>query len=346
MSLDQHTLQVLLQDQERHRDGVERRREERDAQRDVERTAHMLEITEKMAAMCQAVQSLVLARTQAPAAAPPTGQPPPKIRLQKMTSEDDPEAFLTTFERVAEASSWPVECWAAQLAPCLSGEAQAAYRALSNEAARDYQQVKVAILQRLNITPESHCRKFRHYVRPKGARPRIVAQQLWDHLTRWLQPGDRTKQQLMESVAVDQFLSVLDPGTRDWVARNTPNTMERAVELAEAYEDAALRQDPSPAPVKPKAPTPAPRFPPKPVASIDPSGASPPKWRMRLAPSWARSTPWNPPSGGVGNKQPASVAPPPLICFRCHEAGHIARMCPAAMECDVASRYPAAPEDP
>ncbi|MGH0150984.1 UNVERIFIED_CONTAM: hypothetical protein FKN15_025312 [Acipenser sinensis] len=58
MSLDQHTLQVLLQDQERHRDSVERRREERDAQRDVERTAHMLEITEKMAAMCQAVQSL------------------------------------------------------------------------------------------------------------------------------------------------------------------------------------------------------------------------------------------------------------------------------------------------
>ncbi|MGH0157897.1 UNVERIFIED_CONTAM: hypothetical protein FKN15_034134 [Acipenser sinensis] len=39
MSMDRHTLQAVLEDQERHRYGVERRREERDAQRDAQAQA-------------------------------------------------------------------------------------------------------------------------------------------------------------------------------------------------------------------------------------------------------------------------------------------------------------------
>ncbi|XP_058841918.1 zinc finger protein 444-like [Acipenser ruthenus] len=348
MSMDRHTLQAVLEDQERHRDGVERRREERDAQRDAERSAHLTAMTDKMAAMCLAIQNLVVAQAQAqaqvPAAAAGPAQPTPKIRLQKMTSEDDPEAFLTTFERVATVSGWPARCWAAQLAPCLTGEAQAAYRALSNVAAEDYPQVKAAILQRLNITPETHCRRFRTYKRPEGTRPRIAAQQLWDHLTRWLRPTERTTQQIMESVGVDQFLEVLEPETRAWVARHSLETMDKAVELAEAFEDSLLRVDPSPAPAVPvkHRPLPAhPRTAARPSVFPVPLSASTPRWRPRLAPSWARENPWTPPpSGGPRDKQPSPTALPSPTCFRCHEVGHIARFCPAAMECDVALRCP------
>ncbi|XP_041102688.1 uncharacterized protein LOC121313985 [Polyodon spathula] len=343
MSMDRHTLQAVLEDQERHRDGIERRREERDAQRDAERTAHMTAMADKMAAMCLAIQNLVVAQAQAqvPVAAAGPVLPVPKIRLQKMTPEDDPEAFLTTFERMATVSGWPAGCWAAQLAPCLTGEAQAAYQALSNVAAEDYSQVKTAILRRLNITPETHCRRFRSYKRLEGTRPRIMAQQLWDHLTRWLRPTERTTQQIMESVAVDQFLEVLEPETRAWVARHSPETMDTAVELAEAFEDALLRVDPSPAPVRHR-PSPAhPKTATRPSVFPVPLSASPPKWRQRLAPSWARENPWTSPSG-PRDKQPSPTAPPSPTCFRCHEVGHIARFCPIAMECDVALRCPAA----
>ncbi|XP_058846008.1 uncharacterized protein LOC131697950 [Acipenser ruthenus] len=321
MSMDRHTLQAVLEDQERHRDGVERRREERDAQRDAERSAHLTAMTDKMAAMCLAIQNLVVAQAQAqaqvPAAAAGPAQPTPKIRLQKMTSEDDPEAFLTTFERVATVSGWPARCWAAQLAPCLTGEAQAAYRALSNVAAEDYPQVKAAILQRLNITPETHCRRFRTYKRPEGTRPRIAAQQLWDHLTRWLRPTERTTQQIMESVGVDQFLEVLEPETRAWVARHSPETMDKAVELAEAFEDSLLRVDPSPAPAVPvkHRPLPAhPRTAARPSVFPVPLSASTPKWRPRLAPSWARENPWTPPpvvDQGTSSRLPQRCLPLP-----------------------------------
>ncbi|MGH0128275.1 UNVERIFIED_CONTAM: hypothetical protein FKN15_034111 [Acipenser sinensis] len=64
MSMDRHTLQAILEEQERHRDGVERRREERDAQRDADRTAHMTAMADKMAAMCLAIQNLVVAQAQ------------------------------------------------------------------------------------------------------------------------------------------------------------------------------------------------------------------------------------------------------------------------------------------
>ncbi|MGH0139773.1 UNVERIFIED_CONTAM: hypothetical protein FKN15_035773 [Acipenser sinensis] len=64
MSMDRHTLQAVLEEQERHRDGVERRREERDAQRDADRTAHMTAMADKMAAMCLAIQNLVVAQAQ------------------------------------------------------------------------------------------------------------------------------------------------------------------------------------------------------------------------------------------------------------------------------------------
>ncbi|MGH0145553.1 UNVERIFIED_CONTAM: hypothetical protein FKN15_022860 [Acipenser sinensis] len=84
MSMDRHTLQAVLEEQERHRDGVERRREERDAQRDADRTAHMTAMADKMAAMCLAIQNLVVAQAQVPVAAAGPVLPRPKIRLMCM----------------------------------------------------------------------------------------------------------------------------------------------------------------------------------------------------------------------------------------------------------------------
>ena len=73
-----------------------------------------------------------------------TGRPrrveigPESLKLTKLTERDNIEAFLTTFERAIEAHGVERDKRAVILAPQLTGKAQLAYAAMSNEDARDY----------------------------------------------------------------------------------------------------------------------------------------------------------------------------------------------------------------
>lgn len=78
--------------------------------------------------------------------------------------------------------------WAARLTPFLIGEAQAAYRALGDDDASDCPQVRAAILDCLEITNETHWRRFRFLKMVLGERPWLVAQCLKDLAQKWFQP--------------------------------------------------------------------------------------------------------------------------------------------------------------
>lgn len=43
---------------------------------------------------------------------------PSGIQAQKMTPNDDPEAYLNAFDRTAIAVGWPAQQWSARLIPC------------------------------------------------------------------------------------------------------------------------------------------------------------------------------------------------------------------------------------
>lgn len=67
----------------------------------------------------------------------------PKLRSCKA---DDIESYLTTFERLMEAYDIAKGRWTYKLAPQLTGRAQQAYAALPADEAKDYDQVKAALL--------------------------------------------------------------------------------------------------------------------------------------------------------------------------------------------------------
>ncbi|MGH0180266.1 UNVERIFIED_CONTAM: hypothetical protein FKN15_003796 [Acipenser sinensis] len=326
--MDRNALAELLQALESRRDAEERRREER------------------YTALIERVGLAVAAATT------PTTTPlmsPPKARAMKMSAEDDPEAYLVAFERLATAAAWPREFWASQLGPCLIGEAQAAYQAMSDQHATDYDLVKQAILRRLNITTETHRARFREYRRAPETRPRVVAERLCDHMVHWLTPGKKTAQQMGEAIVVEQFCHVVGAETQAWIRRHNPDTLEEAVKLAEDFEDSltsarigilsapALR---SSRPLSPSPPSPSPpSFPgPRPPRAPIPLGplASPP-WRPGVAPSWGRGAAPAPLPYQQRDRFITHAPSVPPICFRCHQPGHLARSCPAAMECDVAA---------
>ena len=75
--------------------------------------------------------------------------------------KDDLDSYLQRFERFAETAKWKRDEWASKLSALLSGRALEVYSRLSEEAAKDYDKVEIALMKRYDLTEDGCRRKFR-----------------------------------------------------------------------------------------------------------------------------------------------------------------------------------------
>ncbi|KAG6923109.1 zinc finger and SCAN domain containing 2 [Chelydra serpentina] len=178
------------------------------------------------------LQSLRTPAEVVPASVPASKNPP----LLELTPDDDIEAYLASFEQVAEACQWPRGEWVTRLVPALSGKARQAVSNLDARDAGDYVKVKAAVLQRCDVGMETQRQRFRQFRYQEAEGPRAVFCRLWELSHRWLKPEIRTKEQIMELLILEQFLTILPEEIQSWVSEHCPETCAQAVSLAEDFQ--------------------------------------------------------------------------------------------------------------
>ncbi|XP_061444066.1 zinc finger protein 397-like isoform X2 [Rhineura floridana] len=148
---------------------------------------------------------------------------------------------LATFDRVVGACQWSREGMS-RLMPSLSAEAQQALSSLNTRDKGDHGKVKATALQDSSSVAETQRQRFRQFHYQEAEGPRKVCSRLRELCHRWLEPESRTKEQILELLILEQFLTVLPKEIQNRVRERGPETCAQAVALAEGF---LLRQQES-----------------------------------------------------------------------------------------------------
>ncbi|KAM5198794.1 zinc finger protein 213 isoform 1-T2 [Hipposideros larvatus] len=93
------------------------------------------------------------------------------------------------------------------------------------------------------------CRqRFRQFCYKDAGGPHEAFSQLWELCCRWLRPELHTKEQILELLVLEQFLSVLPGGVQDWVRERCPGSGEEAVSLVEDLQKQPVKAWPQDVP--------------------------------------------------------------------------------------------------
>lgn len=83
------------------------------------------------------------------------------------------------------------------------------------------------------VDPESFRQRFRWFCYSEEAGPRKALNQLWELCVQWLRPDIHTKEQILELLVFEQFLTILPGEIRIWVKSQHPENSEEVVTLIE-----------------------------------------------------------------------------------------------------------------
>ena len=155
------------EEREERRRRQDEEREARRQEREIRKLQHEADLMrqKEAAEAAKREHELELARLAATNSDGRTAERDDRAKAPKLPAfvdgKDDLDVYLQRFERFADTAKWHRTGWASKLSALLSGRAPEVYSRLSEEAARDYDKVKIALMKRYDLTEDGYRRKFR-----------------------------------------------------------------------------------------------------------------------------------------------------------------------------------------
>ena len=170
-----------------------------------------------------------------------------------MDGKDDLDAYLQRFERFATTAKWEKTGWASKLSALLSGRALEVYSRLSEEAAQDYDRVKLALMKRYDLTEDGYRRKFRASKPEVDESPEQFIVRLDRYLLRWLELSntERSFEGLKDLIVKEQFIDSCPKELAIHLRERAPETLVQIAKIADQYLEAHGKHLFSPASRKP-----------------------------------------------------------------------------------------------
>nr|XP_020041454.1 zinc finger protein 75A [Castor canadensis] len=87
-----------------------------------------------------------------------------------------------------------------------------------------------------NVEPKNSCWHFRNFDYHKAAGPREAVSQLLELCRLWLRPEIHSKEQILELLVLEKFLTILPREMQPQIQKHHPQSIEEAVALAERMQ--------------------------------------------------------------------------------------------------------------
>ena len=154
--------------------------------------------------------------------------------------KDDLDAYLQRFERFVETAKWKKDGWASKLSALLSGRALEVYSRLSEDAAKDYDKVKISLMKRYDLTKDGYRRKFRASKPEVDESPEQFIVRLDRYLLRWLELSNtaRTFVGLKDLIVKEQFIDSCPKDLAIHLRERAPETLAKIAKIADQYLEA------------------------------------------------------------------------------------------------------------
>ena len=151
--------------------------------------------------------------------------------------KDDLDAYLQRFERFATTAKWEKTGWASKLSALLSRRALEVYSRLSEEAAQDYDRVKLALMKRYDLTEDGYRRKFRASKPQVDESPEQFIVRLDRYLLRWLElsNSERSFEGLKDLIVKEQFIDSCPIELAIHLRERTPETLVQIAKIVDQY---------------------------------------------------------------------------------------------------------------